>query len=220
MWKKSIFPPVSQADENGILGFSESVNSTMLADAYYHGIFPWPCGEGQYIPWVFPPQRGVILREDFHIPKSLQREMKKFPFILKIDNDFPAVIAACANAVRPEQSGTWITAAMIRAYCEFHQQGFAHSFEAYLPDGTLAGGLYGISVGRIFCGESMFFKVSGASKFAFVKMAQFLFDKGVEVIDTQMVTSATSSFGAHEITGKSYLELLKKFRGGPLNFSR
>ena len=137
--------------------------------------------------------------------------VKKYPFILKIDHDFPAVITACARVERPGQDGTWITGEVIRAYCEFHRKGFAHSFEAYLPDGTLAGGLYGILVGRIFCGESMFYHVSGASKFAFVKMAEILFAHGVEVIDTQMVTDATAAFGAKEIPGKDYLELLKKY---------
>ena len=214
--EKSIFPPVSKADENGVVAVSRKINSAMLADAYMHGIFPWPFGEGQLIPWMFPPQRGVIMRNGFKIRKSLQRELKKYPFILKIDHDFPAVIIACAEVDRAGQSGTWITGEVIRAYCDFHRAGFAHSFEAYLPDGTLAGGLYGISVGRIFCGESMFFHASGASKFAFVKMAEFLFEKGVEVIDTQMVTDATSAFGAHEIPGEDYLELLQKYGGSPL----
>ena len=193
--EKSIFPPVEEADENGIVAISDHISSGMLADAYAHGIFPWPFGEGEVIPWMFPPMRGVILREEFHIRKSLARELKKYPFILKIDHDFPAVI----------------TDEVIRAYCEFHRQGFAHSFEAYLPDGTLAGGLYGILAGRIFCGESMFYRISGASKFAFVKMAEILFAHGVEVIDTQMVTEATAAFGAKEISGSDYLSLLKKY---------
>ncbi len=209
--EKSIFPPVEEADENGIVAISDHISSGMLADAYAHGIFPWPFGEGEVIPWMFPPKRGVILREEFHIRKSLARELKKYPFILKIDHDFPAVITACARVKRAGQDGTWITDEVIRAYCEFHRQGFAHSFEAYLPDGTLAGGLYGILAGRIFCGESMFYRISGASKFAFVKMAEILFAHGVEVIDTQMVTEATAAFGAKEIPGSDYLLLLKKY---------
>ena len=217
--KKSIFPPVESADENGIVAVSEVICREMLADAYLHGIFPWPFGENSLIPWMFPPRRGVIMTDEFHIPSSLRRELKRFPFILKIDHDFEAVITACAEVSRPGQEGTWITSQLIEAYCEFHRCGFAHSFEAYLPDGTLAGGLYGVSIGRIFCGESMFFRFSGASKFAMVKMAEILSEMGVKVIDTQMVTNITASFGAREISGSEYLTLLKKYGGMPLDFS-
>lgn len=220
IFAETAFPPPQSADENGIVAVSESVSCPMLADAYLHGMFPWPVGENSLIPWFFPPQRGVIMTDGFHIPSSLKREMKKFPFILKIDHDFKAVITACAAAARPDQEGTWITAQMIEAYCEFHRWGFAHSFEAYLPDGTLAGGLYGVSIGRIFCGESMFYRVSGASKFAIVKMAEILASMGVKVIDTQMVTNATAAFGAREISGMEYLALLQKYGGMPLDFSQ
>jgi leucyl/phenylalanyl-tRNA--protein transferase len=108
---------------------------------------------------------------------------------------------------------------MIKAYCEFHRLNYAHSFEAYDENGVLAGGLYGISVGKIFCGESMFFRVSGASKFAFVKMAEKLGSMGVKIIDTQMVTNATAAFGAHEIPAAEYLKLLRIYGGKPLDFS-
>jgi len=215
----SIFPPPASAGEYGIVAVSEIVTWEMLADAYRHGIFPWPGGEDDLIPWCFPPRRGVIMTDEFHIPASLKRELKKFPFSLKIDHDFNAVITACAQMPRPGQDGTWITSQMIVAYNEFFRRGFAHSFEAYLPDGTLAGGLYGISVGRIFCGESMFHRVSGASKFALVEMAEVLAAMGVKVIDTQMVTNLTAAFGAHEISGAEYLKLLAEFGGTPLDFS-
>ena len=217
--EKSIFPPPEKADPDGIVGFSRQINCRMLADAYYNGIFPWPFAEDELIPWVCPHRRGVIMMNEFHVPKSLQREMKKFPFSLKINHDFNAVITNCATSSRPEQQGTWITSQLIRVYNEFHRLGYAHSFESYMPDGTLAGGLYGISTGRIFCGESMFFKISGASKFAFVKMVEILKSHNVELIDTQMVTNATASFGAKEIPSAEYLKLLHVFRGAPLRLA-
>ena len=217
---KSLFPPPELADENGIVAVSAEIHPVMLQDAYRHGLFPWPFGEAyDVIPWCAPLMRGVIPMKEFHIPRSFQREMKKMDFTCTVDQDFSAVITACAQASRPDQEGTWITGKVIKAYCSFHQMGYAHSFETRDAEGHLIGGLYGISVGRIFCGESMFFKVSGASKFAFVKMAEILASKGVVLIDTQMVTSATRAFGAREIPSVRYIELLKKYGGEPLDFS-
>ena len=216
----SIFPPPDQADENGIVAVSREIHPEMLTDSYSHGIFPWPFGEEyDFIPWCAPLKRGIIPLEEFHVPASFLREMKKLDFSLRVDSDFPAVIKACAAAARPEQEGTWITSQIIDAYCLFHKMGYAHSFETYDSSGNLIGGLYGISVGRIFCGESMFYKVSGASKFAFVKMVEVLKTLGVVLIDTQMVTNATAAFGAREIPSAQYIRLLKKYGGKPLDFS-
>ena len=213
----SLFPPPESCDEYGIVALSAAVNCEMLIDAYSHGIFPWPFGEGEkYIPWCSPPERGIIMLDEFHVPHGVKRDLKKWNFSFAVDQNFPAVIKECARAVRPGEDGTWITSQIISSYCQFHKLGYAHSFETYDENGNLAGGLYGISVGRIFCGESMFYKVSGASKFAFVKMAEFLKEKGVVLIDTQMVTNATGAFGAHEIPQKEYIKLLKKYGGNPL----
>ena len=178
---RSMFPPPENADANGVVAISRQITCAMLADAYTHGIFPWPFAENEVVPWMCPLARGIIEVDKFHIPKSLVREMKKFPFILKVDHDFNAVINACARVSRPEQEGTWI--------------------------------------GKIFCGESMFYHISGASKFAFVKMAEMLDTMGVKIIDTQMVTGATAAFGAHEIPAEEYLKLLGIYGGGPLDFS-
>lgn len=214
---KSIFPSPLDADDDGILCFSTALNCGMLADAYSHGIFPWPFGEGEkYIPWCCPAERGIIMMDEFRIPHGTAREMKKWNFTFAVDQNFEEVIKSCAAAVRKDQDGTWITEAIINTYCEFHRMGFAHSFETYDENGVLAGGLYGISAGRIFCGESMFHRVSGASKFAFIKMVDFLKEKGVELIDTQVVTNATQAFGAHEIPRAQYIKLLKKYGGEPL----
>ncbi|MBR7105136.1 MAG: leucyl/phenylalanyl-tRNA--protein transferase [Lentisphaeria bacterium] len=219
MCAESVFPPPENADENGIVAVSRTIDTGLLKDAYMHGIFPWPFGEEyDVIPWCAPLERGVLMLEDFHIPRSLVREMKKMDFSLRIDHDFPAVIRGCARALRKEAPGTWITSQVIDAYCEFHKMGYAHSFETYDSQGELVGGLYGISIGRIFCGESMFYKRSGASKFAFVKMADVLKAKGVVLVDTQMVTSVTASFGAVEIPSADYIRLLEKYRGKPLKF--
>ena len=220
MADKSLFPSPDQADEDGIVAYSKHINTAMLADAYSHGIFPWPFGEEyDMIPWCAPLMRGVIFIENFHIPSSFSREMKKLDFTCRVDHDFASVIKACAAAERPDQDGTWITSQIIETYCKFHQMGYAHSFETYDAAGALIGGLYGISVGRVFCGESMFYKVSGASKFAFVKMAEILKSLGVVLIDTQVVTNATAAFGAGEIPSERYIQLLKQYGGKPLDFS-
>ena len=214
---KSIFPLPTDTDDDGIVAFSTALSCEMLIDAYSHGIFPWPFGEGEdYIPWCSPVERGVLMIEDFHIPHGTRRDMKKWNFNFAVDRNFEEVITSCAKAQRPDQDGTWITPAIIETYIKFHRLGYAHSFEAYDENNNLAGGLYGISVGRIFCGESMFHHVSGASKFAFINMVEFLKNKGAVIIDTQMVTNATGAFGAKEIPREKYIELLKKYGGDPL----
>ena len=214
---KSIFPLPTDTDDDGIVAFSTAINCEMLIDAYSHGIFPWPFGEGEdYIPWCSPVERGVLMIEDFHIPHGTRRDMKKWNFNFAVDRNFEEVITSCAKAQRPDQDGTWITPAIIETYIKFHRLGYAHSFEAYDENNNLAGGLYGISIGRIFCGESMFHHVSGASKFAFINMVEFLKNKGAVIIDTQMVTNATGAFGAKEIPREKYIELLKKYGGDPL----
>lgn len=214
---KSIFPIPTDTDDDGIVAFSTAINCEMLIDAYSHGIFPWPFGEGEdYIPWCSPVERGVLMIEDFHIPHGTRRDMKKWNFNFAVDRNFEEVITSCAKAQRPDQDGTWITPAIIETYIKFHRLGYAHSFETYDADNNLVGGLYGISIGKIFCGESMFHHVSGASKFAFINMVEFLKNKGAVIIDTQMVTNATGAFGAKEIPREKYIELLKKYGGDPL----
>jgi leucyl/phenylalanyl-tRNA--protein transferase len=210
---KSIFPPPESADEYGVVAYSKGINCAMLADAYRNAIFPWPFGEDEeYIPWTAPLMRGVLMLDEFHIPKSFKRELKKLPFTCRIDTDFKAVISACASVVRKEGAGTWITGEMIDAYCEFHKLGFAHSFETYDDSGRLVGGLYGVESGRVFCGESMFHYVSGASKFAFVAMVEFLKANGFVLVDTQMVTPVTAMFGAKEMPSAEYLKLFRQLQ--------
>lgn len=208
-----MFPDPRTADDDAI-AISRSLNCEMLREAYASGIFPWPFEE-ESVLWASPRMRGILMLDEFHCPKSFQREMKKLPFTLRIDTDFESVIRHCAAAERPEGEGTWITEKIINAYCRFHRMKMAHSFEVYLPDGSLAGGLYGVPVGKIFCGESMFYTVSGASKFAFVKLAEILRAYDFVMIDTQMVTNLTAAFGAREIPCAEYFELLDKYGAMP-----
>ena len=214
---QSIFPdPEESADEDGIVGFSYELNAAMLQDAYSHGIFPWPFDE-QLIPWCSPPERGVIPLTEFHVPRSVRKLLKINNLELRVDTAFAAVVQGCAAQERPE-GGTWITPKIIRAYCELHETGWAHSFETWERDsGTLVGGMYGVSVGRIFSGESMFHTVTGASKIALVGAARVLSQCGVTLLDTEMVTSTTALFGAREIPRADFLRQLAAGRGAPLS---
>ncbi len=209
---KSQFPPPENGDEDGIVCFSRDLNCDLLLDAYWHGIFPWPCSE-YTILWTSPKMRGVLPVAEFHIPKSLQRELKKHLFDVRIDTCFDDVIDACAFTERKDEAGTWITSALRREYKRFHRMGYVHSFEAFDADGNLAGGLYGVLLNRIFIGESMFFRQSGASKAAFCRCVEVLAAHGVELIDTQVITNMSASFGAYEIPIQEYLQRLKELRG-------
>lgn len=207
----SMFPPPETADEDGIIGISRSINCEMLIDAYYHGIFPWPFEEGSIL-WACPRMRGILPIDKVHIPKSLQRELKKNKFDIRHNTCFDDVIDACAFAERPDQDGTWITRKIRKAYKEFHRLGYAHSFEAFNKENKLVGGLYGVKVGRIFCGESMFYHESGASKIAFCHAIDMLREMGIVLIDTQVITNLTASFGAYEIPSAEYISLLEQLR--------
>ena len=206
----SMFPPPEAADENGFLAISRNLNTRMLLDAYYHGIFPWPAWERDVI-WAAPHKRGILPMDRVHIPKSLARIVKQGKFTVRIDTCFGEVIDACASVPRDDE-GTWITRKLRRVYRDFHDEGWAHSFETFNNDGKLVGGLYGVLLGKVFCGESMFHYEDNASKVAFCKMVDVLRANGVELIDTQMVTPVTASFGAYEVPAAEYYQLLKRLR--------
>ena len=216
-WDDSIFPaPASpESDPYGFSGWSDDLDCSMLLDAYYHGIFPWPEDEKQIL-WFSPPRRGVVKIGEFHVPHGVRRELKKKNWQLRIDTAFDQVIEACAAAERPGQEGTWITPKMIAAYKEFHRQGFAHSFETFDENNELAGGLYGVHQGGVFCGESMFFRESCASKFALAGMFVFLRQIGVKLVDIQMVTPTLALFGAREIPREEYWQELCSLRDLPV----
>ena len=207
------FPPdISR----GMIWYSEDITLSMLQEAYWNGIFPWPEGEDDLIPWVFPRMRGLIPISGFHIPHTVSRLMKKDLYEVRIDTAFEQVIRNCAH--RNNGEPTWITTAIIQAYQEFHKAGWAHSVEVWnRKSGALAGGLYGVSIGGIFAGESMFYRESGASKIALAALGRILCQCGVKLLDTQMVTNVTSLFGAEYYSAAHYLKYLNQLRGEPLS---
>jgi leucyl/phenylalanyl-tRNA--protein transferase len=190
--------------------------------AYSNGIFPW-YSEGRDILWWCPAPRLVLEPHALHVPRSLRKVMRREPYRITLDRAFARVIDACAAVPRPEQDGTWITAAMRAAYIELHRLGLAHSVEAW-EDDTLVGGLYGLSLGAAFFGESMFAHRPDASKVAFVALARQLQRWSFDLIDCQVVTEHLVRFGAHEIPLDDFLQRLeiaveKPTRHGPWSFS-
>lgn len=200
------FPPAELSGPEGLVAVDDDLSVERLLEAYSFGIFPWP-EVGYPVLWFSPESRGVIDFEEFHIPERLAREIKKTKFSFSWDNDFETVMLECRNASRPGQSGTWITPVLEKAYLEFHRAGYAHSLEVWL-NGDLVGGLYGVYVGGVFAGESMFFKISPASKAALIQCVSFLKAQGLKWMDIQMVTPLSKSFGAKYISRNSFLDRL------------
>ena len=203
------FPSVETADKNGFLAWSDSLNTEILLDAYRSGAFPWPQDE-EYILWFAPPERAILKFSDFRIPKTFARELKKLPFTFSINKHFEAVIRHCAE-IKRKDNGTWITAKIIDAYLDLHQAGYAWSFETLMPDGSLAGGLYGVLIDSFFAGESMFFLQSGASKFALVKTVEWLRrERGSTWLDAQVQNDFLAGFGTSVVSRTEYMKLLKE----------
>jgi leucyl/phenylalanyl-tRNA---protein transferase len=203
----SIFPHPSHANEDGVLAVGGSPTVSALMDAYQHGIFPWPM-EGLPLLWFSPDPRFVIRPHETHISKSLRKTARKGQFSVHADRHFEEVIERCSESPRPHQDGTWITDEMIQGYIELHQRGFAHSIEAYFDD-ELVGGLYGVSFGAAFFGESMFAVVDDASKIAFITLLGNMASWGFHFIDCQVHTDHLARFGAHPIPREHFLEWLK-----------
>lgn len=203
-----LFPPVDHA-ENGLLAVGGDLSPERLLAAYCEGIFPW-YSEGEPILWHSPDPRFVLTAENFHVPRRLDRSLRSGPrFSIAMDTAFEEVISACANAPRTGQRGTWITSEMKEAYRQLHQLGFAHSVEARdVNGGELVGGVYGVSLGGVFFGESMFAKRDDASKVAFVALVRQLDRWGIELVDCQVETPHLARFGAMTISRDDYLDLL------------
>lgn len=201
------FPPVELAlrEPNGLLAVGGDLSPTRIISAYRHGIFPW-FSANQPILWWSPNPRAVLFPEQLHVSQSLRKTIKKERYSITLDQDFNGVIHACA-APRHASNGTWITPQMINAYCELHRQGLAHSVEAW-HNGILVGGLYGIALGKVFFGESMFSQATDASKVAFVYLVAQLQRWDFRVIDCQVTTSHLISLGATEIERARFIELL------------
>ena len=204
------FPSPEEADDeyDGLLAVGGDYNPERLLNAYSKGIFPWPVAEGRPITWLSPDPRFVLKAGNFRIPKSLKKTLKKGLFDYRVDTAFAEVIHECSIVPRPGQDGTWITDDLEKGYCELNSLGFAHSFEAWQGD-KLVGGFYGVAIGSCFFGESMFARVSDASKCAFAHFAGILFENGLPWIDCQVHTDHLARFGAKEIPRAEYLLMLR-----------
>jgi leucyl/phenylalanyl-tRNA--protein transferase len=204
--EKIIFPPPELAEENGLLAVGGDLSAKRLLLAYSKGIFPW-YSAGEPILWWSPSPRLVIIPDEFKVPSRLSRFIKQKKYKVTMDHAFQQVITGCASAADRQHKGTWIDDDMIEAYTLLHEIGYAHSVECWMDD-ELVGGLYGIALGKIFFGESMFSRQSNASKVAFVYLAEKLLERGFDLIDCQLKTEHLMQFGAREIPGSEFQDLL------------
>jgi leucyl/phenylalanyl-tRNA--protein transferase len=202
------FPPSELAEDDGLLAVGGDLSVDRLILGYSMGIFPW-YSDGYPILWWSPDPRLILIPQELKVSRSLRQTIKKDIYTITMDKAFEQVISNCADIRRGEDDGTWITSEMKDAYIQLHNAGYAHSVEAWNAD-ELAGGLYGVILGRAFFGESMFAKKNDASKVAFVKFAEFLIKRGFELIDCQVTTRHLMNFGAREVPRTEFLEMLTK----------
>jgi leucyl/phenylalanyl-tRNA--protein transferase len=201
------FPDPNKAEDDGLIAVGGDLSPDFILSAYQQGIFPW-FNEDDPILWWSPNPRLVLYPEDFKLSNSLKQVIRSHKFRISIDSNFPEVIKNCSKAPRPGQDGTWITRGMIDAYTKLHGLGYAHSFETYFNE-ELVGGLYGLSLGKVFYGESMFFKRTDASKFALYHLVEFCKNHKIEFIDAQQPTKHLKSIGAKEIERSEFLKNLQ-----------
>ena len=201
------FPPVSEADEEGILAIGGDLNPERLKFAYQSGIFPW-FNEGEPILWWSPDPRMVLFPDELVVSKSMRNVLNRKQFKVTFNQNFADVISNCQNIKREGQNGTWISNEMIDAYCKLHAQGIAKSVEVW-QDEVLVGGLYGIDLGHVFCGESMFSKVSNASKVAFIALVNYLKEGNYKLLDCQVYNSHLESLGCREIDREEFMFILE-----------
>lgn len=199
-----------------IVSFGDPLTTDNVKEAYRKGIFPWYI-EGMPLPWFCPQQRAILEFDDLRIPRSLAKEQRKNQFTFTIDRDFDAVIRACAASKREGQSGgTWITDDFIRVYSQLHREGVVHSVEAWDAQGNLAGGLYGVDAGGVFCGESMFYRQPNASKLALLFLIDLLRSGSSTWLDVQVMTEHMNALGAKEIDRRRFLDLLANTQASQL----
>jgi leucyl/phenylalanyl-tRNA--protein transferase len=203
-----IFPHPSLADEDGLLAIGGDLSPERIIAAYTNGIFPW-YNEGEPILWWSPNPRCVMFPEKFNVSKNLLSVIRKNIFEVRFDTNFKTVIEKCATTKRSGQPGTWISDDIIKAYTRLFELGFSHSVETYKND-KLVGGLYGVAIGNIFYGESMFYEVANASKVAFYFLIEKLKLLNFEIIDNQMTTPHLLSLGAEEIFRDTFIKILQK----------
>ncbi|MBL8968016.1 MAG: leucyl/phenylalanyl-tRNA--protein transferase [Spirochaetaceae bacterium] len=211
------FPDPRGAEPPGIVCTGGNLSPGLLLSAYQQGIFPW-FSEGEPILWWSPDPRFVLFPDELHVSDTMRKIMRRLERSgeaeLSLDRDFPAVIRACSSSPRPGQDGTWISEDMIAAYCRLHDLGLAHSAEIRL-DGELVGGLYGVSLGSVFFGESMFSRVPDASKAVFIPLVLRLKEEGFTLVDSQVYTDHLAGLGAVEIPRDEYLSLLAAALAAP-----
>jgi leucyl/phenylalanyl-tRNA---protein transferase len=205
--KELYFPPVEEASYEGILAVGGDLSTERLLLAYKSGIFPW-FELDEPILWWSPSERMVVNPQDYKIKKSLRNIINRDIFKITFNQDFEAVITNCQQIQRVGQNGTWITKEMIKAYCKLHKEGFALSVEVWQNE-ELVGGLYGVDLGTVFCGESMFSKVPNASKVAFVKLIEHLKDKNYRLLDCQVHNDHLEKLGAFEISRDAFMRILE-----------
>jgi len=201
-----VFPPVNQAEPDGLLAIGGDLSTERLLTAYKKGIFPWY--EGDYILWWCPDPRFILYPEEIKVSKSMQALLKKERFEFTINIAFSAVIRNCKTVKRHDQDGTWITDEIETAYTRLHKTGYAHSAEVWNND-KLVGGLYGVRLGKVFFGESMFSLEDNASKYAFIKYTEQLIKENVALIDCQVYTNHLESLGAKMISRSEFVNKLK-----------
>lgn len=202
------FPHPENANEQGLLAIGGDLSTERLLSAYSNGIFPW-FGPGDPIMWFSPDPRMILYNKNLNISKSMKRLLDKKVFSYTSDKAFEQVIKTCSSTPRPGQESTWITPDMIEAYINLHREGYAHSVEIWSSGGNLVGGIYGVSIGMAFFGESMFSKVSNASKAALIMLSQALNNLGFDFIDCQVYTSHLESMGAKLYPRSLFLKELK-----------
>ena len=203
-----VFPPPSQAPPDGLLAVAGDLRPERLLAAYSQGIFPWP-HDGYPLLWFSPDPRMVLRPAELHVARRLARTLRQGKFEVRLDSAFRAVMEGCAGVPRKHERGTWITPEMIAAYCRLHELGFAHSAEAY-SGGELVGGIYGVSLGHAFIGESMFARVNDASKVAFATLVHQLARWEFTLVDAQVYTRHVAHFGATEWPRARYLRALNE----------
>lgn len=208
-----VFPDPMLADPDGLLAVGGDLDPARVLLAYRSGIFPW-YSEGQPLLWWSPDPRMVLRTSELRVRRSLAKVIRQQRFTITLDEAFDDVVEACAAVPRPGQQGTWITPDMRAAYTTLHHQGHAHSVEAWL-DGRLVGGLYGVAVGRLFCGESMFAHVSDASKVAFATLVAQLERWGFPLVDCQVHTDHLENFGATEVPRRVFLGAVSSLVDAP-----
>ncbi len=204
------FPSVDSADENGLLALGGDLEIDSLVMAYQQGIFPWPINDRYPLAWFSPDPRGIVEFRDLHLPRTLKKSIKRQPWKVTFNQDFKKIITNCAktkNRNKKEAQGTWITKDIINAYTDFHEAGFAYSVEVWLED-KIVGGLYGVQIGNLISGESMFHDITDASKIALVSLMHVLKENKVHWLDTQMVTSVVHDLGGSEIPRSQFIHKL------------